>query len=584
MSIFDVFTMLGGLAMFLYGMNVLGAALEKRAGSRFKDILRSMTANPIKGFLLGLVVTAVIQSSSSTTVMVVGFVNSGLMTLHQSIGVIMGANLGAAVTSWLLSLTGIQGESFWIQMLKPTSWTPILGLIGIIFYMFQKNPKRKDTGLILLGFSVMMFGMDVMSNAVSGLQDVPEFTRVLSLFSNPVLGVLAGTIVTAIIQSSAASVGILQALSATGSIPYAIVIPVVMGQNIGTCISAMLSSIGASKNARRAALVHLYFNILATLILLPLFCLLNAVLHFSFVAESATPLGIAIVHTVFKLCALAVMTPCTRLLEKLAMLSVPDSEADRRKASLLDERLLATPSVAVERSHEVTIEMANEAAESLSIAFSQLASYDKTAAARVRELENTVDEYEDQLGSYLVRLSSYAMSEQDRFEANRLLHMIGDFERISDHAVNILESAEEVHEKKLVFSPEAHQELNTMFQAVAEITQLAVEAFREGNMDKAVMVEPLEQVVDDLRDTLKRRHIDRLQCGECTIELGFVLTDLLTNLERISDHCSNIAGCLLEMEAHEDLDIHAYLRKVRDSDGSEYTNYYDYFRNKYSIA
>ncbi len=584
MSIFDIFTLLGGLALFLYGMNVLGAALEKRAGNRFKDILRNMTSNPVKGFLLGLVVTAVIQSSSATTVMVVGFVNSGLMTLRQSIGVIMGANLGTSVTSWLLSLTGIEGDTFWIQMLKPTSWTPILGFIGIIFYMFQKNAKRKDTGLIMLGFAVLMFGMDVMSGAVSGLKDVPEFTRILTLFSNPFLGVLAGTVITAVIQSSSASVGILQALTVTGSITYASAIPVVMGQNIGTCVSAMISSAGASKNARRAALVHLYFNIIATLILLPLYYLLNAIFAFPFVDMATTPLGIAIVHTVFKLCALAILMPCSGLLEKLAMLTVPDSEADRKKAALLDERLLATPSVAVVRSHEVTIEMANEAAESLTLAFSQLASYDKTAAARVRELENTVDEYEDQLGSYLVRLSSHAMSEQDSFEANRLLHMIGDFERISDHAVNILESAEEVHEKKLAFSAEAHQELNTMFQAVAEITQLAVEAFREGNMDKAVMVEPLEQVVDDLRDTLKRRHIDRLQHGECTIELGFVLTDLLTNLERISDHCSNIAGCLLEMEAHEDLDIHAYLRQVRDNNGAEYGNFYDYFRNKYNIG
>ena len=584
MNIFDIFTLLGGLAMFLYGMNVLSAALEKRAGNRFKDILRSMTSSPLKGFLLGLAVTAVIQSSSATTVMVVGLVNSGLMTLQQSVGIIMGANLGTSITSWLLSLTAIEGESFWVQMFKPTSWTPILAFIGIILNMFQKNAKRKDTGLILLGFAVLMFGMDVMSSAVSGLKDVPEFTRLLVLFSNPILGVLAGMIITAIIQSSSASVGILQALTATGSITYASVIPIVMGQNIGTCVSAMISSAGAGKNARRAAIVHLSFNVIATLILLPLYYILNAIFDFHFAQSIASPLGVAVVHTVFKICALSILMPCNRLLVKLAMLIIPDSEADRKKANLLEDRLLATPAVAVAQAHTVTVEMADEAAEALTLAFSLLTSYDKAAAARVRELESAVDEYEDQLGSYLVRLSSHDMTEADTAEANRLLHMIGDFERLSDHAVNIVESAEEVTEKKLIFSAEARQELNTMIQAVSEIINLAISAFREGDMDKAVMVEPLEQVVDDLRDNLKNRHIERLQHGECTIEMGFVLSDLLTNLERIGDHCSNIAGCLLEMEAHEDLDIHAYLRQVRDSDGTEYANYYEYFKHKYSIA
>ncbi len=579
MSIYDALSLLGGLALFLYGMNVMGAALEKRAGSRLREILRSMTSNPVKGFLLGLAVTIIMQSSSATTVMVVGFVNSGLMTLHQATGVTMGANLGTTATSWLLSLMGVQGESFLLQMCKPANFTPILALVGIVLYAFQKDAKRKDTGLILLGFANLMFGMETMSNAVAGLQDVPEFTHVLTLFSNPILGVLAGTIITAIIQSSAASVGILQALTATGSITYASAIPIVMGQNIGTCVSAMIASVGTSRNARRAALVHLYFNIMATVILLPIYYVLQRIFNFAFASMAATPLGIAIVHTVFKLLALAILMPCSRLLEKLALRTLPLTENEKSKTELLDERLLATPAVAVARSHDVTLAMADDADEALRLAFAQLSSYDKNQAAQVRALEETVDEYEDQLGTYLVRLSSHAMSEADSIEVNRLLHVIGDFERISDHAVNILESAEEIHDKKLSFSSEARRELNVMFQAVAEILQLSVDAFRRSDLDKAVMVEPLEQVVDDLRDLLKKRHVDRLQRGECTIEMGFILTDLLTNLERISDHCSNIAGCLLELQ-HENMDIHAYLNRVR-RDGAEYANYYDYFRNKY---
>lgn len=581
MTIFDALNLLGGLVLFLFGMNVMGTALEKRAGSRLKTILGSMTSNVFKGFMLGLGVTAIIQSSSATTVMVVGFVNSGLMTLHQAVGVIMGANLGTSVTSWLLSTTGISGESMLMQLLKPSSFTPVLAVIGLFFYMFQKNAKKKDVGMILLGFAVLMFGMDTMSASVSGLQDVPEFRRILTLFSNPFLGVAVGAIFTAIIQSSSASVGILQALTTTGSITYATAIPIVMGQNIGTCVSAMISSIGASKNAKRAAVIHLLFNLMATLILLPLYYLLDMLLQFPFAGEAVNPLGIAVVHTTFKILALAILMPASGLLEKLACRLVPDSKKDE-EARLLDERLLATPSVAIERCRSVAVTMAEQAVSSMRDSMMELSSFDAKLGEAIRASEEKVDVYEDELGTYLVKLSAHEMTESDSAEANELLHLIGDFERISDHAVNLLESAEEIHDKQLSFSAEAKRELSVMIGAVTEILDLALTAFRERNLDSAVMVEPLEQVVDSLRDYIKKQHVSRLQHQECTIEMGFVLSDVLTNLERVSDHCSNIAGCLLEM-SHESMDMHKYLRSVKDGGEKEYNDYFDYFKMKYAI-
>ncbi|MGM9652251.1 MAG: Na/Pi cotransporter family protein [Eubacteriales bacterium] len=581
MTIFDALNLLGGLVLFLFGMNVMGTALEKRAGNRLKTILGSMTSNVFKGFMLGLGVTAIIQSSSATTVMVVGFVNSGLMTLHQAVGVIMGANLGTSVTSWLLSTTGISGESMLMQLLKPSSFTPVLAAIGLFFYMFQKNAKKKDVGMILLGFAVLMFGMDTMSASVSGLQDVPEFRRILTLFSNPFLGVAVGTIFTAIIQSSSASVGILQALTTTGSITYATAIPIVMGQNIGTCVSAMISSIGASKNAKRAAVIHLLFNLMATLILLPLYYLLDMLLQFPFAGEAVNPLGIAVVHTTFKILALAILMPASGLLEKLACRLVPDSKKDE-EARLLDERLLATPSVAIERCRSVAVTMAEQAVSSMRDSMTELSSFDAKLGEAIRASEEKVDVYEDELGTYLVKLSSHEMTESDSAEANELLHLIGDFERISDHAVNLLESAEEIHDKQLSFSAEAKRELSVMVGAVTEILDLALTAFRERNLDSAFMVEPLEQVVDSLRDYIKKQHVSRLQHQECTIEMGFVLSDVLTNLERVSDHCSNIAGCLLEM-SHESMDMHKYLRSVKDGGEKEYNDYFDYFKMKYAI-
>ncbi len=581
MTIFDVLSMIGGLVLFLFGMNVMGNALEKRAGNRLKSILGSMTSNVFRGFILGLGVTAIIQSSSATTVMVVGFVNSGLMTLRQATGVIMGANLGSSMTSWLISMTAIEGDSLWIQLLKPSSFTPVLAFIGLILYMFQKNAKRKDTGLILIGFSVLMFGMEMMSSSVAGLQEVPQFRQALVLFSNPIVGVLVGAAFTAMIQSSAASVGVLQALTSTGFVTYATVIPVVMGQNIGTCVSAMISSVGASRNAKRAAVVHLLFNVLATLILLPLYYLLEYFFRFAFVETAANPVGIAAVHTIFKLLALAVLMPLSGLLEKLACRIVPDAKEDE-ETQLLDERLLAAPAVAIERCREVAVSMAELSLTSLQDSLTLLTEYDPSKAQPLREAEDKVDMYEDKLGTYLVKLSSHPMAEADSAQASELLHLIGDFERISDHSVNILESVEEMQDKRITFSPEAQHEIAVMAGAVHEILDLSLAAFRDQDLDAAVMVEPLEQVVDALRDEIKKNHINRLQKQECTIEMGFVLTDILTNLERVSDHCSNIAGCMLEMQ-HDSLDMHQYLRSVKENGENEYKNYFNYFSMKYSV-
>lgn len=581
MNLFDVLSLMGGLALFLFGMNLMGSALEKRAGNQLKTFLANITSNPFKGFLLGLGVTVVIQSSSATTVMVVGFVNSGVMTLRQAVGVIMGANLGTSMTSWILSLTGIQGDNFFIQLLKPASFVPIVAMIGVVLYMFQKSAKRRDTGVILMGFAILMFGMEAMSGAVSGLKDVPEFTRILVLFSNPVLGVIVGTVFTAIIQSSSASVGILQALTATGSVTYATAVPIIMGQNIGTCISALISSIGASKNAKRAAVIHLSFNVIATLVLLPLYYLVSWLLQDPLGDKIASPVGVAIVHTVFKLIALLILMPFTKQLEKLSCVIVPDSKKNE-ETQLLDERLLATPSVAMVRCREVAVSMAKTAVRSIKEAAALLGNYSEKAAMHVRELEDEVDVYEDKLSSYLVKLSAHDMSESDSAEANKLLHVIGDFERISDHAINVVNSAEEIHDKKLEFSGQAKKELNVLIDAVLEILDLALASFEKDDLDSAVMVEPLEQVVDYLRDVLKKQHIRRLRKQECTIELGFVLTDILTNLERVSDHCSNIAACILEI-ARDEMDVHEYLRTVKGGEMKEYNDYFDYFKVKYAL-
>ena len=495
MDIFDVLSLIGGLCLFLFGMNVMGASLEKRAGSGLKALLGKLTTGKMAGFLTGLGVTGVIQSSSATTVMVVGFVNSGLMTLKQAINVIMGANVGTTVTAWLLSLTGIQGDNLVVQMLKPSSFTPILALIGIVFYMGSKSSKLKDTGMILLGFATLMFGMDAMSAAVSGLQDVPEFRNILVMFSNPILGVLAGAILTGIIQSSSASVGILQALSSTGQVTFGTAIPIIMGQNIGTCVTALLSSVGTNKNARRAAIVHLCFNVIGTTVWLSVFCILNGIFHFGFVSQPTDQLGIAVVHTIFNVLCTCLMLPASGLLEKLACKIIPDTKTEESKTEL-DERLMATPSIALERCRVVTGEMAADAANALKTSLRMVSSYDPEQAVRVREQEEETDHYEDSLGTYLVKLSTCSLSDEDSNEAAKLLHVIGDFERISDHAVNILESAEEIQEKHIQFSPETEQELQVISSAVEECLELALKSFMENDLQTASKVEPLEEVID----------------------------------------------------------------------------------------
>ena len=582
MTVFNVFSLLGGLALFLFGMDIMGKALEKQAGGQLQKILSKLTDSPLKGFFLGLCVTAVIQSSSATTVMVVGFVNSGIMELHQAIGVIMGSNVGTTVTSWILSLSGLQGDSFLIKMLKPTSFSPVLAFIGILLYMC-KSEKKKGVGTILIGFAVLMTGMTTMSNAVLPLQNEAWFTSLFIRFSNPLLGVLVGAVVTGIIQSSSASVGILQALSATGVITYGSAIPIIMGQNIGTCVTALISSVGANKNARRAAMVHLYFNIIGVTLFLAVFYGANLLLDFAFVNETVTAWGIAVVHSIFNLTATAVLLPFANGLEKLAILTIPD-DAEKESFALLDERLLNTPAVAVERARAATADMAELARVGVVQAMSLTHKWDDSLAQKVREEEEKVDKYEDALGTYLVKLSSREMSHADSQSVNTLLHTISDFERISDHSVNVLSSAEEIHAKSIEFSKDAQEELQVLEGAVQDVLSRTTDAFRKGDLHMAGKVEPLETVVDELVRAIKARHVARLQTGSCSIEYGFVLEDLLTNYERVCDHCSNVAVAQIEV-AQDSFDTHAYLNDLRygneTKESEQFQRRLDRYRERY---
>ena len=581
MDFFDILTMLGGLCLFLFGLNVMGEALERRAGNSLRTILGKLTTNKVFGFLTGLVVTGIIQSSSATTVMVVGFVNSGLMSLGQAINVIMGANVGTTVTAWILSLSGVSGDGFLIQMLKPTSFSPILALIGVVFYVFCKDGKKKDTGMILLGFATLMFGMDTMSGAVSSLRDETWFQNMFIMFQNPILGVLAGAVLTGIIQSSSASVGILQALSTTGQITMGAAIPIIMGQNIGTCATALLSSVGTNKNARRAALVHLSFNVIGTVVLLSLFSILKAAVDIPMLSTSANEVSIAVAHSVFNILCTALLLPLSRVLEKVAYLLIPETkEADA--VSELDERLLTTPPVALERCRSLTAEMAAATADSVNSGIAILHGYTPELAAQIKKLENRGDHYEDILGSYLVKLSALQISESDSGEAATLLKVIGDFERISDHCVNLLESSEELSQKGLKFSEAAMCELDVMLAAVKEIVGLSFRSFTENDPHLALQVEPLEQVIDDLKETMRSRHILRLQQGSCSIETGFVWSDLLTSLERIGDHCSNIAGCVIDLH-HHDMNIHESLRALK-AGSPDFKIQYQVYSDKYNLA
>ncbi len=581
MDFFDALTLIGGLALFLFGMSVMGAALEKRAGGNLKNLLGKITGSKAGGIVTGMGVTVVTQSSSATTVMVVGFVNSGIMTLAQAINIIIGANVGTTATGWILSLNGISSESaFFLKLLKPTSFTPVLALIGIALYMFGKTTKKKDIGTILLGFATLMSGMTAMSSSVDGLSDMPGFGQMLLIFNNPIMGVLIGTAITAAIQSSAASIGILQALAVTGQVSWAAAIPIIMGQNIGTCITAILSAFGATKNGKRSALAHLLFNVIGTVIWVSVFCVIKDLVHPAFLDNPISLYGIALSHTIFNVLTMIVMLPLTKLLEKLVMLILPDSKKDSAEIEL-DERLLATPALALDRCRALTVEMASLAVEALGDSLKCLFDYTETRAAGIREDEEKTDHYEDILSSYLVKVSRYEISNSDSREAAMLLKLIGDFERISDHAVNILESAEEMREKGIVFSGDAKKEMKVITDAVDEILNLAYLSFVNNAVEIALTVEPLESVIDDLKEQLRLNHILRLQQDKCSIDAGFIWLDLLTNLERTSDHCSNVAGTVIDVADHN-MNLHESLRSLK-TDSEDYRREYESYCEKYAI-
>ncbi|MBS6443260.1 MAG: Na/Pi cotransporter family protein [Clostridium sp.] len=588
MSIFDVLALFGGLALFLFGMNVMGDGLTRAAGGKMERILEKLTSTPIKGVLLGAAVTAVIQSSSATTVMVVGFVNSGIMKLRQAVGIIMGANIGTTVTSWILSLSGIQGDSIWIQMLKPSSFSPILAVIGIAFLMFSKNEKKHDIGMIFLGFTILMYGMDAMSGAVAPLADVPEFANVLLMFSNPVLGMIVGTLFTAIIQSSSASVGILQALCMTGAVTYGTALPIIMGQNIGTCVTALLSSIGAKKNAKRAAFVHLYFNLIGTILFMIVFYSINAFVNFGVLQDMATPAGIAVIHSIFNILTTIVLLPFGKGLEKLATLTIREKEetveeiAELVPLKHLDARFLEQPAFAVTQSMDVMNQMAGYSAEALYDSLELMKNYSDEKWQRVEALEDIVDKYEDELGTYLAKVSGKELAEEDSKRVSNGLHCIGDLERISDHALAIAEIYAKMHKEEMVFSDKAMAELNLYSNAVYEIMSMTCKALNEDDMKIAKRIEPLEEVINGLNATIKKQHIKRLQKGKCTIELGIALENLLNNYERVADHCSNVAASLLQVKT-DSFDTHEYLNRVKQESNVEFQAMYSMYKEKYSL-
>ncbi len=581
MDLFDVLEMIGGLCLFLFGMNIMGQALERKAGAKLKDLLAKMTNSKFKGFLTGLVITAIIQSSSATTVMVVGFVNSGLMSLRQAINVIMGANIGTTITSWILSLGGIDGSSVLIRLLKPTSFTPILALIGIILYMFIKNDSKKDTGLILLGFATLMFGMDTMSSAVSGLADVPEFSQLFLLFTNPILGVLAGALLTAVIQSSSASVGILQALASTGQVSYGAAIPIIMGQNIGTCVTALLSSIGTNKNAKRAAFVHLMFNVLGTIVVLIIFCIIKSLVYLPILEDNATMFGIAVCHSLFNIICVIILLPMSSLLEKLALKVIPDSKS-KEKYDELDSRLFVTPALALSRAKDSLLDMADTSKNAMSEAIKSINNYSDKAYEKVCKIEDKNDHYEDIIGTYLVELSSKnTLNEAESKEVSKMLKVIDDLERLADHAINIVEDSKEIRSQNLTLSEEAVRELDKMTGAVNEIVALAIKAFKENSLELALKIAPLEEVIDGLKESLRANHIDRVKNGECTIETGFIWTDLIINLERVGDHCNDIGAEIIDDLMYDNRYIHKTKRHA--SKDKNFDLLYKEYSSKYSI-
>ena len=590
MDIFGVLSLIGGLAIFLYGMDLLGEGLTGASGGKLEKILEKLTSSPIKAVLLGAGVTAVIQSSSATTVMVVGFVNSGIMKLSQAVGVIMGANIGTTITSWILSLTGIESSNIFISLLKPTSFSPVLAAVGIIFLMFLKKDSLKNPGKIMIGFALLMYGMDAMSSSVAPLAEVPQFASILTAFSNPVLGMLAGMLFTAIIQSSSASVGILQALCSTGILSYATALPIIMGQNIGTCVTALLSSIGATKNGKRAAIIHLYFNVIGTVTFMIVFYALNAVIHFSFLNLTAQEFGIAVIHTTFNIITTAYLLPLRKVLEKLAYATIKLDDDEKRimdrrsenEFALLDDRFLEAPSLAVEHCKQVINKMADISRESLFISMSLIGGYDEEQALRVGELETRADKYEDALGTYIMKISTKNLKKEDSEMLNVMLHCIGDFERISDHACNICDSARELQQKNMQFSPKAETELDILSSAVREAVDISFDAFKSNSKNEADKVEPLEELIETLAVELKARHIRRLREGKCTIELGFAHSDILNNLERVAYHCSNIAVDVIQSDQSE-FDAHEYLDRIKNKDNQQFARDYKAYKEKYRL-
>lgn len=577
MDLFDVLTLIGGLSLFLFGMNIMGQALERKAGNKLKDLLAKMTNSKLKGFLTGLVITAVIQSSSATTVMVVGFVNSGLMTLRQAINVIMGANIGTTITSWILSLGDIDGSSILITLLKPTSFTPILALVGIIFYMFLKDDSKKDIGSILLGFATLMFGMDTMSNAVSGLANVPGFSNLFILFTNPLLGVLVGALLTAIIQSSSASVGILQALSSTGQVTYGAAVPIIMGQNIGTCVTCLLSSIGTNKNARRAAVVHLLFNTIGTVVILTLFCIIKTFVYIPLLSEQASMFGIALTHSIFNVLCVMILLPMSALLEKLALRIIPDDKI-KEKYDELDTRLFVTPTLALAQAKSSLSDMADTSRKAITMALKSVNNYSDKLYEDILKQEDKNDRYEDKIGTYLVDLSSKnTLSESESKEVSKMLKIIGDLERIADHAINIGQASRELRDKNLSLSEDAIKEMDNMLNAVKECVDLSLLAFEKDDLAIALKVPPLEEVIDELKAILRANHIDRVKRRQCSIEAGFIWSDLLTNLERVGDHCNNIATEIIDDLNYDNRYFHKTKRHASDDEG------YDAMYRDYSL-
>lgn len=585
MDIFSLFTLCGGLAFFLYGMTMLSNGLEKMAGGKLESLLKKTTSNPFKGLLLGMTITIAIQSSSAVTVMLVGLVNSGIMQLGQTICVIMGSNIGTTLTAWILSLSGIESNNIWIKMLKPESFSPLLALIGIIFIMAAKSDKKKSIGTILVGFAILMYGMELMKDSVAPLADMPEFQSVLTMFNNPIIGVLVGAVFTGVIQSSAASVGVLQALSLNGGITFAMAIPIIMGQNIGTCVTALLSSIGVNRNARRVSVIHISFNLIGTIVFLAVYCALDATIGFAFSDMDINPFYIAIVHSIFNVATVILLMPFSKQLEKLAYVVIKDNSkgtAEDEVYSFVDERLLSTPSVAINECNSKSKKMVRLARDTILASIELVKNYNEKESAKVLENEDLIDLYEDKLGSFLVKLSSKALSDVDSQSVSRQLHTIGDFERIGDHAVNILGVAKEMNEKKLQFSDKAKKEVDVLFGALTEILEKTTEAYVKNDVKLAKQVEPLEEVIDNLIIDIKSKHIKRLKAGECSIELGFILSDLLNNCERASDHCSNIAITMIETSQHA-LDAHEYLNVVKRAGNKEFESEYEMYKSKYAL-